>query len=472
VATWFGANLLTVVIHATMKECNKTHSLPLRSFLKMTLEQLEMIAPSSASQNSVTLPPQAAATEYGENNVKPPVDYDVVVVGGGLVGATLACALKDSGLQVALLEAKPQSDAVARGQAYHINLLSSRIFEGLGIWEEMRPGVNPIAQIRLSDADYAPAVQFVPQDLGTPVLGYVAEHRVLLEALQDAVSQCTNVTSLCPAALVNTITEADGVTLEVLQAGATHQLRTRLLVAADGSRSSLRQHAGIRTHGWQYWQACVVAFIKPEKAHNNIAYERFQTDGPFAILPLPNNLCRIVWTAPKAEAEAIMALDDEHFLEKLKQRYGEQMGDLSLVGDRSMFPVQLMQSDRYVLPRLALIGDAAHCCHPVGGQGVNLGIRDAAALAQILQTAHQQGQDIGALQVLQSYERWRKLENLLVLGFTDVLNRLFSNNILPLVVLRRLGLWTLRSLHPVKRIALGLMTGLSGRAPKVAQRAG
>ena len=397
------------------------------------------------------------------------VDYDVVIVGGGLVGMTLACALKHSGLQVALLEAKPQSDAVTRGQAYHINLLSSRIFAGIGVWDDMRSGVNPIAQIHLSDAGHASAVQFVPQDLDTDVLGYVAEHRVLLEALRNAASACANVTYWCPAALVNTSTEADGVTLEVLQAGATHQLRARLLVAADGSRSSLRQQAGIRTRGWQYWQACVVAFIKPEKPHNNIAYERFQSDGPFAILPLPENLCRIVWTAPKAEAEAIMALDDESFLKQLKQRYGDQMGALSLVGERYVFPVQLMQSDRYVLPRLALIGDAAHCCHPVGGQGVNLGIRDAAALAQILRAAHQQGQDIGALQVLRPYERWRKRENLLVLGFTDVLNRMFSNRILPLVVLRRLGLGILRSLQPAKRIALGLMTGLSGRAPNIAQ---
>lgn len=448
----------------------------------MTLEPLDTIVPSGAFQGSIApsgapqvliAPPsglQAPVAERWESATKR-IDYDVVIVGGGLVGATLACALKDSGLQVALLESKPQSDAVARGQAYHINLLSSRIFDGIGVWDHMRSGVNPIAQIQLSDASYATTVQFVPQDLGTDILGYVAEHRVLLEALQSALSKCTHVTYLCPATLVNTIADAEGVTLEVLQAGAIQKLRTRLLVAADGSRSPLRQQAGIRTQGWQYWQACVVAFIQPEKPHNNIAYERFQPDGPFAILPLPNNLCRIVWTAPKAEAEALMALDDEAFLRELEQRYGKQMGALSLVGERYMFPVQLMQSDRYVLPRLALIGDAAHCCHPVGGQGVNLGIRDAATLAQILQAAHQQGKDIGDLRVLKPYERWRKLENLLILGFTDVLNRVFSNNILPLVVLRRLGLWTLRTVQPAKRIALTLMTGLSGRAPTVAQRA-
>ncbi|XGV97195.1 MAG: FAD-dependent hydroxylase [Leptolyngbya sp. BL-A-14] len=431
----------------------------------MTLEQLDPIASSAITAPSAL---QLPTTERQDEATKP-VDYDVVIVGGGLVGATLACALKDSGLQIALLEAKTQSEAVSRGQAYHVNLLSSRIFEGIGVWEQMSPEVNPIEQIHLSDANYPAIVRFFQQDLGTDVLGYVAEHRVLLNALQKRLKACANVTYLCPAALVNTIAMEDYVGLEVLQDGVAKQIRTRLLVAADGSRSTLRQQAGIRTHGWQYWQACVVAFIKPEKPHHNIAYERFQPDGPFAILPLPNNLCRIVWTLPKAEAEAVMALDESTFLAQLKQRYGDQMGSLELVGERYVFPIQLMQSDRYVLPRLALIGDAAHCCHPVGGQGVNLGIRDAAALAQIIQTAHQQGIDIGNLHVLKRYERWRRLENLIVLGFTDTLNRVFSNTILPLVLLRRLGLWALQTIAPVKQIALKLMTGLSGRAPMLAQ---
>ncbi|MBW4693284.1 MAG: FAD-dependent hydroxylase [Lyngbya sp. HA4199-MV5] len=426
----------------------------------MTLEQLDTIAPSTPFQ-------VPTAQRWNEANQR--TDYDVAIVGGGLVGATLACALKDSGLQVVLLEAKPQSDAVARGQAYHINLSSSRIFEDIGVWDEMHPGANPIDQIHLSDAGDAATVTFVQKDLGTDILGYVAEHRVLLEALRQRLHDCSNVTYLCPAPLVKTIALDDGIELEVLQDGGIQQMQTRLLVAADGVRSPLRQQAGIRTRGWQYWQTCVVAFIKPEKPHHNIAYERFQPAGPFAILPLPNNLCRIVWTAPKAEAEAIMALEEKAFLSALTQRFGEQMGVLELVGDRAVFPTQLMQSDRYVLPRLALIGDAAHCCHPVGGQGVNLGIRDAAALAQILQAAHQQGDDIGSLRVLKRYDRWRRWENVIILGFTDTLNRVFSNSFPPLVVLRRLGLWTLRSVPPAKRIALKLMTGLSGRAPRLAQ---
>ncbi|WP_421659245.1 FAD-dependent hydroxylase [Leptothermofonsia sp. ETS-13] len=426
----------------------------------MTLEQLVVPSISQIPTNF----------EQSVSGQQKQVDYDLVIVGGGLVGITLACALKDSGLQVALVEARPESVAVARGQAYHINLLSSQIFQDIGVWAKMCPEVNPIEQIHLSDGTYPRVVKFLRHDLNREVLGYVAEHRVLLEALQGFLHRCPNVTYLCPAELTGIEYQADVVELWLTQAGESRQIRSRLLVAADGVRSLIRQQAGIRTQGWQYWQSCVVAFIRPERSHQNIAYERFQPDGPFAILPLPDNLCRIVWTAPQSKAEAILALDDNQFLAKLKQRYGDQMGELSLVGDRFLFPVQLMHSTRYVQPRLALIGDAAHCCHPVGGQGVNLGIRDAAALAEILQTAHQQGKDIGNLAVLKQYERWRKLENLTILGFTDLLNRLFSNQLVPLVILRRLGLLAMQAVHPVRATALRLMTGLLGRAPKLAQR--
>lgn len=431
------------------------------SFFKMTRDLLTPTGYSSVADR-----PAPAATALVEPSSQ--IDYDLVIVGGGLVGLTFACALRQSGLQVALLEARPESAAVERGQAYHVNLQSSRIFRGIGAWQSMQAEVNPIAQIRLSDADYPKVVQFLPADLGTPVLGYVAEHRVLLQGLQHLVSQSQNVTCFCPAELLQADYQPDQVILQVNVAGQKQTLRTRLLVAADGARSPIRQRANISTYGWQYRQACVVAFIQPEKPHQNIAYERFWSSGPFAILPLPNNLCRIVWTAPKAEAEAILALDEAEFLARLQQRFGDQMGRLSLVGSRYLFPVQLMHSRRYVHPRLALIGDAAHCCHPVGGQGVNLGIRDAAALAEILSTAHRQGQDIGAWSILRRFEQWRQPENWIILGFTDSLVRVFSNNWLPLVSLRRLGLWGLRRISPVRQLALQLMTGLSGRQPIVA----
>lgn len=396
-------------------------------------------------------------------------DYDLAIAGGGIVGATLACALKNSGLNVVLLEAQPPSLAVARRQAYALSLLSGRILQGIGVWDKILPQITTYQQIRLSDADHPGIVQFHPSDLGMDDLGYVGEHRPLLQSLYEFLADCPNVSWLCPAEVVNVEYQPSGVAIQVKVDGETRQLRSRLIVAADGARSHIRTAAGIGTHGWKYWQSCVTVRIKPEKSHNNTAFERFWPSGPMGVLPLPDNRCQVVWTAPHAEAQALKELDEKEFLALLEHRTGGLLGRLELDSDRLLFPVQLMQSDRYTQSRLALIGDAAHCCHPVGGQGMNLGIRDAAALAQVLHDAHQRGEDIGDIRILKRYERWRKTENLVILGFTDVLDRLFSNRWLPVVAVRRLGLWGLRTVQPLKVLALRLMTGLLGRHPQVAQ---
>lgn len=397
-------------------------------------------------------------------------DYDLVIVGGGIVGLTLTAALKDSGLNILLIEARVASAAVAKGQAYAVHMLSAQIFQGIGLWDKILPNVAKYNRVRLSDADYPDVVNFQTTDLGTPELGFVAEHYALLEPLQEFVQSCPNVTILCPAEVVSTQNERDIVTINIKIGDENRIIRSKLLVAADGSKSPIRQAAGIKTKGWKYWQSCIVAFVKPEKSHNNTAYEKFWSSGPFAILPLPGNRCRIVWTAPHEEAKALCALNDQEFLAELTKRYGQQMGKLELLGDRFIFQVQLMQSDRYVLPRLALIGDAAHNCHPVGGQGLNLGIRDAAALAEIIQTAHKHRQDIGNISILKQYESWRKKENLAILGFTDLLDRVFSNNFLPIVIIRRLGLWIMQRVPIVKIFALKLMIGLKGKTPELAKR--
>ncbi|MBD2128729.1 FAD-dependent hydroxylase [Microcoleus sp. ZQ-A2] len=396
-------------------------------------------------------------------------DYDLAIAGGGIVGATLACALKNSGLSVVLIEAQPPSLAVARRQAYALSLLSGRILQGIGVWENILPQITSYQQIRLSDADHPGIVQFHPSDLGMDDLGYVGEHRPLLQSLYDFLADCPNVSWLCPAEVVNVEYQPSGVEIKVRVDGEMRQLRSRLIVAADGARSHIRTAAGIGTHGWKYWQSCVTVRIKPEKSHNNTAFERFWPSGPMGVLPLPDNRCQVVWTAPHAEAQALKELDEKEFLALLEHRTGGLLGRLELDSDRLLFPVQLMQSDRYTQSRLALIGDAAHCCHPVGGQGMNLGIRDAAALAQVLHDAHQRGEDIGDIRILRRYERWRKTENLVILGFTDFLDRLFSNRWLPVVAVRRLGLWGLRTVQPLKVLALRLMTGLLGRHPQVAQ---
>lgn len=425
-----------------------------------------------------SLPP----SEVAPLNNLPPLhyDYDVAIVGGGIVGATLAAALNGSGLKVVVIEVQPHSVAVAKGQAYAIHLSSSRIYEGIGVWDAIAPQVEYFSQVHLSDGNCPSVVQFKPKDLRTAVLGYVAEHRVLLKELLQFLETCEQVDWLCPAQVTQTHYHPKGVDLHI-EANQDHPhatavdqfrqpLRVKLLVGADGSRSQIRQQAGIATQGWDYWQSCLVATIAPEKFHNHIAYERFWPSGPFAILPIAHNQCRIVWTAPHAQAQALLELEEEQFLELLQQRYGNQMGKLSLVGQRFIFPAKWMHSKHYIAHRLALVGDAAHTCHPVGGQGLNLGIRDAAALAQVLRTAHQAGQDIGTLKVLRRYQRWRRHQNGLALGFTDILNRVFSNRWLLVVQGRRLGLTLLRWMPPLRVIALRFMAGLLGRTPDLAQQ--
>lgn len=398
--------------------------------------------------------------------------YDIVIVGGGIVGSIAACGLAQVGLRVALIEAQAQSYASARGQAYSINLLSAQIFQDLGLWDQIRPHIETYRKVRLCDGNYSKIVNFSASDLNLKgldydTIGYVAEHRVLLDALQQQLRESPHIDWICPATVTSTTWHSDRASVTLDRDRSPQTLQTRLVIAADGSQSPLRTQANIRTFGWQYWQSCIVAFIQPEIPHQQIAHERFQPDGPFAILPLPNGLCRIVWTAPRAEADRILKLDRADFMTELSQRYGDHMGQLTLIGEPSVFPVRLLHSTRYVQPRLALIGDAAHCCHPVGGQGINLGIRDAAALCETIDRAIQNAEDFASLKTLKRYERWRMIENLWVLGLTDTLTRLFSNQILPIMLLRRASLWILEDIQPVKSRVLRLMQGLTGQAPHI-----
>jgi 2-octaprenyl-6-methoxyphenol hydroxylase len=394
---------------------------------------------------------------------------DVAIVGGGIVGLTLAAALGTSGMQVAVIEAQTAVAAASRQRAYALSLTSGDIFKGLGLWSQIGPHICHFDKVQLSDGDYGRVVQFLPTDLGTEAVYYGAEHGVLMAALQRAIAASPTIHYLCSATLGETREQGNLVVAEVSTPEGMITVRSHLMVAADGKGSLLRQRAGIGNFGWRYRQSCVTTVLEPEHSHQNTAYERFWPSGPFAILPLPGQRCQVVWTAPHAEAEAILAMPEAEFMAELERRYGRHMGQLKRLTAPALFPVQLMQCDRYVLPRLALVGDAAHSCHPVGGQGLNMGIRDAAALAEVLTTAHQRGENLGSVAVLRRYERWRRLENWVILSFTDGLTRMFSNQIWPLVALRRGGLWVLSSLAPLKRLALRLMTGRLGRVPQLAR---
>ncbi len=393
-------------------------------------------------------------------------ECDLVIVGGGIVGATLAAALKDSGLSVIVIELLSFDRAAARERAYALSPLSGQIFQSIGVWQNILPHIGKYRQIHLSDADAPRIVKFQTVDLDKEFLGYVAEHKTVLQSLQKYLARCTNVKWLCPAKICGLTYRASDAIVEVEVAGQKQQLRTKLVVGADGVRSQVRHLAGIETRGWKYWQSCITFTIKHQASRNDIAFERFWPDGPMAVLPLPGNRCHIVWTAPHAKAEAIQKLDEPEFLTQLEYYTGGLLGKLELTSEPLLFPVELFQSRHYVRSRLALIGDAAHRCHPLGGQGLNLGIRDAAALAQVLLEADRLREDIGNQSVLKRYERWRKRENFTILGFTDFLDRIFSNNWLPALIFRRFGLWLLRTFSPLRIFVLELMTGLKGRIPQ------
>ena len=305
--------------------------------------------------------------------------YDLIIVGGGIPGLTLTCGLRDSGLRVAVIEAQAENRVDDRPRAYALSPLSAKVFQTVGIWDRVAPDISHFPRVVLSDADYAHRIMFAPEDLGEPSVYYCAEHRILQMALRHQASANPHITCYYDAR-VQEVTYGDSSAEAIIETKQGQlRLSAPLVVAADGANSRVRQQAGIGTDGWNYWQSCITAFVSPARSHQDIAHERFWPDGPFAILPLPDNRCQIVWIAPHEEAKALVALPSNEFMAAMQERYGEHSGSLTLLSEPLVFPARLMHSRRYYQPRLALLGDAAHHCHPVAGQGLNLGCGDAGA---------------------------------------------------------------------------------------------
>lgn len=391
--------------------------------------------------------------------------YDVVIVGGGIVGLVCACGLRESGLRVVVIESQTAQAAAGRARAYAFSPVSAKILQGLDLWYEVGPQLTHFKRVRLSDGNYAKTITFKPQDSRTEAVYHSAEHTVLMTALQARVQAAPEIDYWCESKVL----EIGLGEVIVARGSKGYRLMTQLVVGADGAKSLVRQKAGIKTLGWKYPQSCVTAVVEPEESHSDTAYEKFWPNGPFAILPLPENRCQIVWTEPHSRANAIANLPERAFLSELKTRYGDDMGDLKLANQPRVFPVQLMQSREYVRPGIALIGDAAHSCHPVGGQGLNMGIRDAAALAEVIVQAAKRGQPLGSLTTLRRYQRWRRTENWFVLSLTDFLNRAFSNRFWPLLIARRMGIVIFDAVAPLRRMLLQIMTGFFGKLPEKAK---
>lgn len=400
------------------------------------------------------------------------MNYDIIIVGGGMVGAAMACALRDTGLCIALVDtAAPPAAAPPNYDDRTVALAdgSRRIFEALGVWSVLAPQAAAIQRIHISDRGRFGFTRLNAADAGLPALGYVVANRAVAAALYDAIKQTPSITLYAPAAARAIVADTAGARVTLTGEVGNQVLNGRLVIAADGADSPVRAMLGIDAHRVDYGQAAVVTAVTPTRAPDGTAYERFTATGPLALLPAVNDRYVLVWSMPQMRAEELSALDDRAFLATLQDRFGDRLGDFARVGRRQLYPLALTHVTEHVRERVALIGNAAHTVHPVAGQGFNLGLRDVATLAQIVVDATRAGHDIGALDVLRRYAAWRARDNRTIAGFTHSLIRLFSNDYLPVALARNLGLIAVDLVPPLKRRFIRMTSGLGGTLPRLAR---
>lgn len=396
--------------------------------------------------------------------------YDVVIVGGGMVGLTLACALGNSPLRVAVLEAGlPEGDWPDHSIGLRVSAITHatrRVFNALGVWQGMvERRVTSYGEMHVWDAAGSGEIHFDAAEAGQPSLGYIVENRVIQAALWERARQFDNIELIYPIRWQHWHEEAERLCLS-LEDG--RQLHTRLLVGADGARSGVRERAGIETQGWGYDQHALMATVKTEKPHLHTCWQRFLSQGPLAFLPLHDHFSCVVWSTTPEQAGELLAMDKPQFLQALGEAFEFKLGQVQEVRDRGSFPLRLLHAQDYVKPRIALIGDAAHAIHPLAGQGVNLGVLDAAALAETVLSTQATHRDIGALHNLRAYERWRKGQNVTMMLSMDGFKRVFGAQLEPVKWARNVGLSATNRLTPVKRFFMDYAMGNRGDLPKLA----
>ncbi len=403
----------------------------------------------------------------------PVARVDVAIVGGGLVGMSLAIALSSAGLRIAVIDLEPPLTTVTDafdGRASAIAWGSQRVLTGLGIWDGLAPHAAPILDIRVSDGESRLFLHYDHRDVADHALGFIVENRYIRRVLHARAAALPNLVRIAPAR-VETMDQQPGETLLGLT-GDRH-VAARLIVGCDGKRSFVRREAGIAVFEHRYAQTGIVATVRHAMPHANVAHERFLPAGPFAMLPLPDrdgaHRSSIVWTERADLAPLLMALDDAAFVVEITRRFGPWLGALDIEGQRWAYPLELVQAARYIGPRVALAGEAAHAIHPIAGQGLNLGLRDVSALAECIVDAARLGLDIGALDVLERYERWRQVDSVMLMAVTDGLNRLFSNDLAPIRLARDLGLAAVDRIAPLKRLLMRHAMGVVGDLPRLAR---
>ncbi len=396
---------------------------------------------------------------------------DVFVSGGGMVGLTLALALAQGGLRVLVADPVPAATlthAAFDGRVSALSYSSVRMFEALGVWDALKENAQPIHDILVSDAGLGRApspftLHFDHREIGQP-MGYIAENRFIRQALFETVGRSNAISVLAPAKAKSFAISDATVAADLGKHGA---IQARVMVAAEGRESPSREAMNIGLVAWSYPQWGIVATVAHERPHEGTAYEHFLPSGPFAILPMTGNRSSLVWTERDAIAPAMLKLPDDEFDAEIARRFGAHLGATKAEGPRWSYPLKFHLARSYVRPRFALAGDAAHGIHPVAGQGLNLGLKDAAALAEVLLDAARLGLDIGALDVLKRYERWRRFDSA-IMGLTmDAMNRLFSNDIAPVRFVRDVGIGIADRVGPLRRFLMRNAGGDVGKLPRL-----
>ncbi len=397
-------------------------------------------------------------------------DVDVLIAGGGFAGLTLAIALRQGlGPSFSVTVADPALGKTYAGdeRASAIVAAARRLFETLGVWDAVADDAQPILDMVVTDSRLDDAMRPTFLTFGGDVepgepFAHMIENRNLVDVL--AAKACDAGVAMTPSAVGKYAHDGERVTAELTD-GST--LSARLLVAADGARSTIRKNAGIATHGWTYGQSAIVINVAHERDHEGRAEEHFLPAGPFAILPLKGRRSSIVWTEAAAEAERIMALGDADFHAELERRFKLHLGEIKVIGARRVHPLGFFVSRAFIADRIALVGDAAHVIHPIAGQGLNMGLKDIAALAEVVVDAARLGLDPGAPTVLENYQRWRRFDTMAMGLATDGLNRLFSNRSDVLRFARDIGLGVVDRLPGLKHLFIREAAGLLGEVPKL-----
>lgn len=403
------------------------------------------------------------------------MEHDVLIAGGGLNGPALALALAQTGLRVAVIDARPaptRAEAGFDGRAYALAIASKRLLSAVGVWDRVGARVQPILKVVASDGHSGQGaapffLTFDADEIEEGPMGFMLEDRFLYAAFLDAMRDTAGITLLSGESVVAQDVSAAGVTV-TLASGA--RLSGRVLVGCDGRGSGVATRAGIRRQGWGYGQTALVTAVRHEKDHLGTAQQFFMPSGPLAILPLPGgHHSSIVWSETDAAAAQIQALGDAEYLAALQPRFGDFLGQIELAGARFTYPLSLSLAERFVAPRVALVGDAAHGVHPVAGQGLNLGLRDVGALAEVLITAARRGEDIGSPVPLEEYQRWRRFDSTALALGMDAVTRLFSNDNPVLRLGRDLGMGVVNTLPGLRRRFIRQAAGLEGELPRLLQ---